>query len=38
MPFDGIALADTFQVYEEDDQLDLEVFTTNNERIEMQKN
>lgn len=38
MPFDGIALADTFQVYEEDDQLDLEVFTTNNERIEKQKN
>lgn len=38
VPFDGIALADTFQVYEEDDQLDLEVFTTNNERIEKQKN
>lgn len=37
-PFDGIALADTFQVYEEDDQLDLDVFTTNNERIEKQKN
>lgn len=37
-PFDGIALADTFQVYEEDDQLDLEVFATNNERIEKQKN
>lgn len=38
VPFDGIALADTFQVYEEDDQLDLEVFATNNERIEKQKN
>lgn len=38
VPFDGIALADTFQVYEEDDQLDLDVFTTNNERIEKQKN
>ncbi|NMF08290.1 DEAD/DEAH box helicase [Corynebacterium xerosis] len=36
-PFGGIALADTFQVYEEDDELDLNVFTNNNERIERQK-
>lgn len=36
-PFGGIALADTFQVYEEDDELDLKVFTNNNERIERQK-
>ena len=36
-PFAGIALADTFQVYEEDDELDLNVFTNNNERIERQK-
>lgn len=36
-PFAGIALADTFQVYEEDDELDLKVFTNNNERIERQK-
>lgn len=36
-PFDGIALADTFQVYEDDDTLDLEVFQQNNARIERQK-
>lgn len=36
-PFAGIALADTFQVYEEDDQLDLEVFKQNNARIQRQK-
>ncbi|WJY99834.1 Type III restriction enzyme, res subunit [Corynebacterium hansenii] len=36
-PFVGIALADTFQVYEDDDELDLEIFTNNNERIEKQK-
>lgn len=37
-PFSGIALADTFQVYENDDQLDLDVFEQNNDRIERQKN
>ena len=37
VPFNGIALADTFQAYEEDDALDLEVFKENNERIERQK-
>ena len=37
VPFAGIALADTFQVYEEGDELDLNVFTNNNERIERQK-
>lgn len=37
VPFDGIALADTFQVYEDDDTLDLDVFEDNNERIERQK-
>lgn len=36
-PFEGIALADTFQMYEDDDQLDLDVFTANNDRIERQK-
>ncbi|RNE48056.1 DEAD/DEAH box helicase [Corynebacterium alimapuense] len=36
-PFGGIALSDTFQMYEEDDQLDLEVFVSNNDRIERQK-
>ncbi|QGU04698.1 DEAD/DEAH box helicase [Corynebacterium comes] len=37
-PFDGIVLADTFQVYEDDDTLDLDVFAQNNERLERQKN
>ena len=37
VPFNGIALADTFQVYEDDDALDLEIFEENNERIERQK-
>lgn len=37
VPFNGIALADTFQVYEDDDALDLEIFKGNNERIERQK-
>lgn len=36
-PFEGIALADTFQVHEDDDQLDLEYFVDNNSRIERQK-
>ena len=37
VPFNGIALADTFQVHEDDDTLDLEIFKENNERIEQQK-
>lgn len=37
VPFNGIALADTFQIHEEGDILDLSVFTNNNERIERQK-
>ncbi|AJE33874.1 superfamily II DNA/RNA helicase [Corynebacterium humireducens NBRC 106098 = DSM 45392] len=36
-PFEGIALADTFQIHEEDDQLDLDYFVDNNSRIERQK-
>lgn len=37
VPFNGIALADTFQVHEDDDTLDLEIFKENNERIGRQK-
>ncbi|AZA14354.1 DEAD/DEAH box helicase [Corynebacterium choanae] len=37
VPFGGIALADTFQAYEDDDTLDLEVFVENNEAIQRQK-
>lgn len=36
-PFAGIALADTFQIHEEGDILDLTVFKNNNERIVRQK-
>ncbi|OKX96156.1 DEAD/DEAH box helicase [Corynebacterium glutamicum] len=36
-PFGGIVLADTFQVYEDNDTLDLDVFKQNNARIERQK-
>lgn len=36
VPFNGIALADTFQASEEDDQLDVDVFRQNNERIQRQ--
>ncbi|HJF13162.1 DEAD/DEAH box helicase [Corynebacterium falsenii] len=36
VPFGGIALADTFQVYEEGDALDLDVFVENNEAIQRQ--
>lgn len=36
VPFIGIALADTFQASEEDDQLDVDVFKQNNERIQRQ--
>ena len=35
--FDGIVLADTFQMFESNDVLDLEVFSSNNERAEKQK-
>ena len=38
VPFDGIALADTFQIHEDGDILDLEVFKNNNEHIQRQKN
>ena len=37
VPFNGIALADTFQIHEDGDILDLKVFANNNERIERQK-
>lgn len=37
VPFSGIALADTFQISEEDDTLDLQVFKDNNERIQRQQ-
>ncbi|MCG7457124.1 DEAD/DEAH box helicase [Corynebacterium sp. ACRPH] len=37
IPFAGIALADTFQIHEEGDILDLTVFKNNNERIVRQK-
>lgn len=36
--FDGIVLADTFQMFESKDVLDIEVFTSNNERAANQKN
>jgi predicted helicase len=35
--FDGIVLADTFQMYESEDTLDVDVFTKNSERAEAQK-
>ncbi|HZK31390.1 MAG TPA: DEAD/DEAH box helicase family protein, partial [Corynebacterium sp.] len=35
-PFDGIVLADTFQIHEEEDKLDSEVFKQNNQRIKRQ--
>ena len=37
VPFEGIALADTFQIHEDGDILDLTVFKNNNERIVRQK-
>ena len=37
VPFDGIALADTFQIHEDGDILDLTIFKNNNERIVRQK-
>ena len=36
VPFEGIALADTFQIHEDDDELDLEVFRENNASIARQ--
>ena len=36
VPFDGIALADTFQIHEEGDILDLKVFKENNAAIQRQ--
>lgn len=35
-PFPGIVMADTFQIYEDGDELDLSVFPANNERITRQ--
>jgi predicted helicase len=35
-PFPGIVLADTFQISEHDDTLDLEIFAANNDRIQAQ--
>ena len=35
-PFPGIVLADTFQIAEHDDTLDLEIFAANNDRIQAQ--
>lgn len=37
LPFDGIVLTDTFQMHEDDDTLDAEVFTRNNDRVVRQK-
>jgi predicted helicase len=36
-PFSGIVLADTFQMFESKDVLDMEVFTSNSDRAELQK-
>ena len=36
-PFPGIVLADTFQISEKDDALDLEIFAANNDRITRQR-
>lgn len=36
-PFKGIALADTFQIHEDDDTPDLEIFADNNASVERQK-
>ena len=37
-PFEGIVLADTFQMFESHDVLDMEVFVNNNKRASDQKN
>ena len=36
-PFNGIVLADTFQMFENDDVLDIDVFASNNDRAELEK-
>ncbi|HSF23776.1 MAG TPA: type ISP restriction/modification enzyme, partial [Blastocatellia bacterium] len=36
LPFDNIVLTDTFQMHEDDDTLDREIFVGNNERVERQ--
>jgi predicted helicase len=36
VPFDNIVLTDTFQMHEDDDTLDREIFVGNNERVERQ--
>jgi predicted helicase len=38
VPFEGIVLTDTFQMYEDDDKIDDTVFKNNNIRIQNQKN
>lgn len=38
VPFNNIALADTFQIHEDGDIPDLQIFRENNETIERQKN
>ena len=38
MPFEGIVLGDTFQMTEDDNTFDLELFTSNNERATRQLN
>jgi len=38
VPFQGIVLTDTFQMYEDDDKIDDTVFKNNNIRIQNQKN
>lgn len=35
--FDGMVLADTFQMFETEDELDIDVFVANSERAEIQK-
>jgi predicted helicase len=37
LPFNGIVLTDTFQMFEAEDSLDLEVFKENNARADIQK-
>lgn len=36
-PFEGIVLADTFQMFESSDTLDIDVFSINNKRADLQK-
>ena len=37
LPFEGVVLTDTFQMYEDDDKIDDQVFVQNNSRVENQK-